>query len=362
MASTSINWTPWHKVVQLREDLLTGELAMNQFAADLYEVLMQRGKNPIYENVDSFFALTFPAANLRKLAGDVIQRLAGQNDKALHQLALTYGGGKTHTLITLAHLVRDPSALPEAPAVEEFKAAAGIAFPKSRVAALCFDKIDAVDGLEVISPSGHVRRFKYPWSILAWQIAGEDGIATLNLEHPQEEREAPPAEDPLSRLLAEGMKDGMPLLILVDEVLMYAYTMVNKDGKWRAFLINFFQALTQAVTKTERCCLVASLLSSNPEHGTELGRSLESELSNIFGRQQQGSIVSVSRDEVSEILRRRFFTPESVRDPLAFRPHVQKALANIATIDEYTRLHMAAQEEAYGNDKLLSYSRPIYRN
>ena len=195
MASASISWIPWHKVVQLREDLLSGELAMNQFAADLYEVLMQRGETPIYENAESFFALTFPAANLRKLAGDVIQRLAGHNDKAIHQLALTYGGGKTHTLITLAHLVRDPAALPNAPAVEEFKAAAGIAFPKSRVAALCFDKIDAVDGLEVTSATGQARRLKYPWSILAWQIAGEDGMAALNLEHPHEEREIPPAEE-----------------------------------------------------------------------------------------------------------------------------------------------------------------------
>ena len=61
------------------------------------------------------------------------------------------------------------------PSVEEFRVAAGMRFPKSRIAALCFDKIDAQDGLEVKSPSGQIRRFKYPWSILAWQIAGEDG-------------------------------------------------------------------------------------------------------------------------------------------------------------------------------------------
>lgn len=347
MLASPLSSVPWHKVVILREDLLTGELTVNQFAADLYEVLMQRGKTPIYENCDSFFSLTFPAANLRTLAGDVVQRLAGKNDKSIHQLALTYGGGKTHTLITLAHLVRDPDNLPDIPAVGEFKAAAGIPIPKSRVVAMCFDKIDASDGLEVLAPNGVAKRFTYPWSILAWQIAGEEGIREINLKHPYDERDTPPAEDPLIRLLDPAKRDNMPLLILVDEVLMYAVTKSTLPN-WREYLINFFQALTQAVSKTPKCCLVASLLSSNQEHNTPIGFSLVSEISNIFGRQQQGSIVSVTRDEVSEILRRRFFTPESIRDHSVFREHVQKVVANISTIDEYTKKHLREQENLYG--------------
>ena len=85
-------WKPWHRVVTLRDDLKTGELAMNMFAADLYEVAMQGGKRPVYEQPDQFFALTYPTYNLRKLARDVMLRLAGENDKAVRQLELTYGG------------------------------------------------------------------------------------------------------------------------------------------------------------------------------------------------------------------------------------------------------------------------------
>lgn len=36
-------WTPWHKVVQLREDLKSGEPPLHMSAADLYEVLSCRG-------------------------------------------------------------------------------------------------------------------------------------------------------------------------------------------------------------------------------------------------------------------------------------------------------------------------------
>jgi len=42
-------WKPWHEVVKLRDDLRSGELSLHMFAADLYEVLMQGGKRPIYE-------------------------------------------------------------------------------------------------------------------------------------------------------------------------------------------------------------------------------------------------------------------------------------------------------------------------
>src|SRR5712675_368315 len=123
-------WKPWHEVVQLRDELKSGELSMSMFAADLDEVILKKGKRPIYEDPAKFFALTYPTFNLRNLARDVVRRLH-----------LTYGGGKTHTLITLFHLVNDPAALPDLPAVEEFRTHIDLGknLPKARVAAVSFD-------------------------------------------------------------------------------------------------------------------------------------------------------------------------------------------------------------------------------
>jgi predicted AAA+ superfamily ATPase len=50
------------------------------FAADLYEVLMQSGKRPVYEGPEQFFALTFPTYNLRQLGRDVVLRMAGKKE------------------------------------------------------------------------------------------------------------------------------------------------------------------------------------------------------------------------------------------------------------------------------------------
>ncbi len=81
---------------------------------------MQNGRRPIWENPTEFFALTFPAHNLRNLVRDVVLRLAGKNDKAVLLLVLIYGGGKSHALITLRHLLFEPARLPDLPAVREF--------------------------------------------------------------------------------------------------------------------------------------------------------------------------------------------------------------------------------------------------
>ena len=56
---TKLPWKPWHQVVQFRPDFLSGDLPMAQFAADLYDVVMDRGTS-VYRIPDEFFALTYP--------------------------------------------------------------------------------------------------------------------------------------------------------------------------------------------------------------------------------------------------------------------------------------------------------------
>ena len=57
----------------------SGELSLAIFAADLYDVVMQKGQRPVYEDPAEFFALTYPTYNLRELVKDVCLRLSGQD-------------------------------------------------------------------------------------------------------------------------------------------------------------------------------------------------------------------------------------------------------------------------------------------
>ncbi len=341
-------WKPWHEVVRLRDDLCSGELPLHMFAADLYEVLMQQGKRPVYEKPESFFALTYPTYNLRRLVRDVVLRLAGKNDKAVRQLELTYGGGKTHTLITLWHLVNAPDSLPDLPAVAEFVQDIGQKPPKCRVAGLCFDKLDTEKGMEVRSPDGGTRMLKYPWSVLAYQIGGDEGLKILHAESKADERETPPAENLLTELLELPTKEGVGVLVLIDEVLMYARAKVSENYEWRHRLANFFQYLTQAAAKVDRCCVVASLLATDPRKSDTLGREIQAELYDIFQRQREEAVEPVIKEDVAEVLRRRFFTPESLKDHGTFPPHVMAALKGVYALDEQT-----GKQGAHAEDRFL---------
>lgn len=341
-------WKPWHEVVALREDLRSGDLPLHLFAADLYEVMMQNGKRPIYEKPEEFFSLTFPTHNLRSLVRDVVLRLAGKNDKAVRQLELTYGGGKTHTLITMRHLVHDPAKLPDLPAVKEFEQAIGLTPPKARVAALCFDKLDVETGCDVRSPGGAVRRLKQPWSLLAYQIAGDTGLALLHAEGKPEERLTPPAENTLAELLSLPLKEGIGTLILLDEVLLYAKVRCHVEPGFLDVLIGFFQYLTQAAAKVEKCCIVASLLSSEPKDQADaLGKKIVSDMYDIFQRQREEAVQPVEKDDVAEVLRRRLFDPKSVERRGQWPQHVIAALKGIATLDEQTAKGGSVAEDRY---------------
>ena len=326
-------WTPWHQVVKLREDVRSGELSLAIFAADLYHVMMGRAK-PVYQDPREFFTLTYPTHALRELAKDVVTRLAGKNEKAVRQLALPYGGGKTHTLITLYHLVRDPNNLPDVASVREFEATFGFKPPKASVAALPFDKLDVEKGMEVKGPDGTLRWLRQPWSVLAYQLAGVEGIKALQADGKDEERDTPPAEPLLETVLRMPGRDGHAVLILIDEVLMYAREKGATDLTARSRLVDFFQYLTQAVNKVDRCALVASLLASDPRKQDEVGREIAQGISDIFARQREETVQPVAKEDVAELLRRRFFTPESIRDTQSFAPHVLTALKGLESLDE----------------------------
>lgn len=340
-------YTPWHQVVTLRDDLRSGDLALSIFAADLYDVAMGRGRS-VYRDPGEFFALTYPTFNLREMVKDVLLRLAGKNDKAVRQLELTYGGGKTHALITLYHLVSDPERLPDLPSVHEFRQhAGGIVPPKARVAVLSFDKLDVEKGMEVVGPDGSTRWLRHPWSVLAFQIAGAEGLRLLHAEGQDSERESPPAENLVRELLEWPQKDGLATLVLMDEVLMYAREKVALEPPWRHRIQDFFQYLTQAATKVDRACVVASLLATDPRKSDDLGKQISQELYAIFRREKEEGVQPVEKQDVAEVLRRRLFTPESIRDRGRFRLHVVSALEGIAALDEWTQKNRKAEEDRH---------------
>jgi len=214
------------------------------------------------------------------------------------------------------------------------------------VAALTFDRLDPVQGMEVKAPDGATAQYKYPWTSLAWQLGGKEGLQILGSVN-GEEREEPPFTNVLEELLRLPAKEDRATLILLDEVLMWARTKVGADGVWRRRIQDFFQCLTQAAVKVDRCAIVASLLATDPGKSDTLGKEITNELYAVFRREREEDVQPVGKDDVAEVLRRRFFTPDSIRDPQNFRSHVVAALKGITDLDDQTRKDGKAAEDRF---------------
>lgn len=312
---------PWHQACKLREDVRKGELALAEFAADLNDV--RTGDAPlVYKDTGMFFDRTYPTFRMKELGRDVLRRLAGQGGKPVLRLQVAYGGGKTHTLITLLHLAEKGDNLATHRTVGEFLTFAGLSqAPKARVALLPCDKFDVKEGLEVYSPEGKIRRVRTLWGALAYQLAGDVGYTRLK-DH--DEDLTVPAEPLLVDLLRVPLKYGLGALVLVDEAVWYYRQAVLSDPRLLGAIKDFYQVLNQAVAKVDRAVMVASLIASNLEANDQTGTQCLSALEDVFQRIAE-PVEPVTREDVAEILRRRLF--ENVPGEAESRPAVDSIMA-----------------------------------
>src|SRR5689334_3192382 len=97
---------PWVDLAKPHEDILSGDLEMAVFAADLGAVTREGGREArrVYSNAEEFFRATYLTSSMRTLVTDVLSGLAGRGGDRVLQLRTPFGGGKTHTLLALYHL------------------------------------------------------------------------------------------------------------------------------------------------------------------------------------------------------------------------------------------------------------------
>lgn len=293
--------TPWRNVVTPHDNIKQGKVKQNDFAASLADVLRSSG-NPDYFDPVRFFNRTFLTGGLRQLAGEVVGRLTGQGDgDAVMQIQTPFGGGKTHTLITLYHLVKNGPACFNHPALKEYWFERGWkSLPSVPVAA--FDGNQVGIGAIELEPGLSVQTM---WGHIAWQLAGKLGYELVRTF--DADRVAPGGDDIDALLKLSG--GG---LIILDEVANYVETAAAvpvHDSTLAAQTRAFLQRLTTRAGQHERVIVVATLPRSDgtQTHGTASLQVLQA-LQELFGRVQKVR-EPVQGDEVHEIIRRRLFVP-----------------------------------------------------
>ena len=280
-----------------RPDVVRGAVA-EDFAADLAQVVNGEG-SPEYVDPARFFANTYPTRGLRNLLANVCRRLSGAGGEAaaIFRLDTSYGGGKTHGLIALAHAARG---LPPVAGMDEFIDPALAPRGPVRLAAFDGENADPANGRTM----GEGVRAHTPWGELAWALAGRAGYDRVRNS---DTGGVAPGADTLRELFGGG-----PALVLLDELSVYLRKVRQADAA-RDQLTAFLTSLFKAVEATPRAALVYTLAVGKEGRAVD-AYSAENQF--IADRMAEAESVSARKatllnpteeDETAHVLRRRLF-------------------------------------------------------
>jgi hypothetical protein len=158
-----------------------------------------------YRNPIEFFRRTYLTESLGRLLVGALQRLTGAGGDPVVQLQTNFGGGKTHSMLALYHLVSGVSPTELTGIDSILKAAGATTLPTARRVVLVGNKISP--GNPVVKADGTVVRTL--WGELAWQLGGREAFERVRLD---DEQATSPGD-----VLRELFNDYGPCLILIDE-------------------------------------------------------------------------------------------------------------------------------------------------
>lgn len=309
---------PWREVVEPHQDVATGEFQQAEFAADLAKV--HNGSAPSeYRNPREFFARTYLTEGLSTLLVGAAKRLGAGGGDPVVELQTNFGGGKTHSMLALYHMVSG-TPVEDLPGLDQLLSRSGLAVPgKINRAVLVGTSRGPQD---VISLEGG-RKIRTTWGELAWQLGGAEAFEMLA---ENDERGIAPG----SNLLEALFKKYSPALILIDEWVAYLRQIYKVEGLPSGSFdanLSFVQSLTEAVKASPGVLLVASLPASQIEVGGEGGQEALARLKQTFSR-VESSWRPASQEESYEIVRRRLFK-EIPGDKFHHRDNTLKQFAKL---------------------------------
>ncbi|MBN1381305.1 MAG: ATP-binding protein [Deltaproteobacteria bacterium] len=276
---------PWFKVATPRKEVREGRsFNPDEFAIHLEQVVARTAPED-YREPRQFFSRTCFTRALRVHIGMVLRRLSGEtaNTAPVMTLITQFGGGKTHTLTALYHLVTNGEKAADFYGIESLIQDAGLsAIPSAKVAVFVGNAWDPQEGRET------------PWIDIARQLAGDKGVRELGASA----KTTPPGTEALNRVFTAA---GGPVLLLFDEVLNF----LNRHRPMADHFHAFLQNLTVATTGTTHGAAVISLPRSQVEM-TDWDMQWQDRITKVVRRVAK-DLIANDETEISEVIRRRLF-------------------------------------------------------
>lgn len=287
----------WREVVTPHKDVITGNYQTSEFALDLSQV--HRGEAVTeYQDPEEFFRRTYLTEGISSLLKNAIKRLSGNSGDPVVELQTNFGGGKTHSLLSLYHLFSGVEAQ-KLSGMEPILQTMNVnSIPKVNRAVLVGTALSPAhkdkkkDGTVV-----HTL-----WGEMAYQLGGKKAYKLV-------EESDVAGVSPGSDILTDLFKKYGPCLVMIDEWVAYArqlYEKQNMPGGSFDAMFTFAQALTEAAKAVPNVLILASIPSSDIEIGGSAGKQALSRLQHVFSR-VEASWRPASAEEGFEIVRRRLF-------------------------------------------------------
>lgn len=275
----------WWTVATPRKEICDGIFSESSFAADLAEVV--KNNAPLeYLDARLFFEKTYLTSGLQNLIRNVLNRIINGLGDAVIQLQTPFGGGKTHSLLAIYHLIKSFNKINHLPQIQSLTNQGQIQELNSKIAVFVGTEADVIHG-------------KTPWGEIAEQL----GCYELVKDH--DLRRIAPGKEVLRKMLAESGS----VVILIDELLDYiirANRYEKQEKITQGQTLVFLQQLTEVMASSPNSLVILTLIKSDLEQVDETATKTLAQLEKIAGR-LESIYVPVDGVEIYEVVRKRLF-------------------------------------------------------
>lgn len=294
----------WRDVIEPHPDVAQGRYKKAEFAADLGQVSRGEGAYEYRDPVE-FFARTYVTEGMAGLLEQSLRRICGKDGEPVIQLKTAFGGGKTHSMLALYHMMRGTVSIDMIPNIKPILKRAGIsALPKCNVAVLVGTALDPTKSKRPNYMPGIT--INTLWGDMAAQLAKSAGKPDLyDYVKEADKKGVSPGSEALKNLFDAAA----PCLVLMDELVAYAKKIYGASGLPAGTFdnfISFIQEMTEAARASKNSLVVASIPESEIEIGGEAGKIALETIEHTFGR-MESIWKPVTANEGFEVVRRRLF-------------------------------------------------------
>ena len=296
----------WWEVCEPREGFRDPDrIDESLFAATLGGVFAGSAREEFLD-AERFLSHTYFTENLTHLTRDIVTRLNGGDGAAVTEVQTPFGGGKTHALLTLYHLIDSPQ---KALTLANVQKALGDLRVPERARVLVFDGQEAGGG-DAITTKEDGASVGTLWGELAHQALGAGRFHSLVGD--SDASGTAPGNEAYRKVLEEAS----PCLILLDEIVSYLVKLrfSNRQRSKNLYrqTVQFLQETLQLATNVPGVCVILSLPQSRQEYGGIDPAQLQHELAVMDELQPRTDrVVSkrtpVNDEEIYKLTRQRLF-------------------------------------------------------